>query len=430
MSIMKNFFIKSLRFTLRYLARLTVARYKPEIVGVTGSVGKTSTKLAVKAVLAKEHDVRVFSANLNNELGVALAILGNWNVGDLTLVSDHQPAGTEKMRKVFFWFKVIFSSAWRLIKKDEHYPEILILEYGVDRPGDMRELLKIARPDIAIITAVGDIPVHVEYFAGPEEVAREKGRLIESLSVAGCAILNFDDDTVMRLKNRTRARLMTYGFEKEAEVQITRFENTVAGGAPLGVSFKLEYQGAFVPVRMKGAFGKTQAYAAAAAAAVGIFSGMNLVDISEALGNYVPASSRMTLLSGIKDALIIDDCYNASPLSMHAALDTLRDLPAKRKIAVLGDMLEIGKYTPEAHERVGDIAAEFVDILVTVGARAKFIAEAAQAAGMKKADIFSYDTAEEAQKPVQDMMQKGDLVLIKGSHSIGLDKVVEEVKRV
>ena len=180
------------------------------------------------------------------------------------------------------------------------------------------------------------------------------------------------------------------------------------------------------------AFGRANAYAAAAAAAAGIFFGMNLVAISEALENYAPARSRMELMPGIKRTLVIDDSYNASPLSMYAALETLTDLPAKRKIAVLGDMLEIGKYTIEAHERVrSNIAAEFVDVLVTVGARAKFIAEAARAAGMKKSDIFSYDTAEEAIKPLKDIvMRKGDMVLIKGSHSIRLDMIVEEVKRV
>ena len=425
---MKTLFLQLLRFKLRYLARLTLARYEPRIIGVTGSVGKTSTKFALKAVLAKNYRVRASAGNLNNELGLSLAILGDWSEKELALVSHAQPAGTAKLRKLFFWFKVIMSSVWRIIKKDERYPEILILEYGADRPGDIKKLLKIARPEMAIITAVGDIPVHVEFFAGPEEVAREKGRLIECLPAAGLAVLNGDDDTVARLQSRTRARVMTFGFLKETDVRITRFENSVEGDQPLGISFKLEYQGAFVPVRIKGVFGKAQAYAAAAAAVVGIAFGMNLVAISEAFGDYVPAPSRMRLIAGIKGTLIIDDCYNASPLSMHAALDALRDLPAKRKVAVLGDMLEIGKYTAEAHEHVGALAGTFLDVLVTVGARAKFIAEAAKSAGMKSANILSLDTADDAKKFVQDLMRKGDLVLIKGSHSMELDKVVEEMR--
>jgi UDP-N-acetylmuramoyl-tripeptide--D-alanyl-D-alanine ligase len=424
---MKDFFIKLLQFKLRYLARFTIVRYKPRIIGVTGSVGKTSTKFALKAVLSKNYRVRSLSGNLNNELGLSLAVLGDWSADDLILVSHDTPAGTAKIYKIFFWFKVVAISMWRLIKKAKDYPEVLILEYGADRPGDIKKLLKIARPEMAIITAVGDIPVHVEFFAGPDDVAREKGRLIECLQVAGLAVLNGDDETVARLQSRTRARVMTFGFLKDADVRITRFENTIENDQPTGISFKLEYQNAFVPVRIKDVFGKAQAYAAAAAATIGIAFGMNLVAISEALGNYVSAPSRMRLLPGIKETSIIDDCYNASPLSMHAALDTLRDLPAKRKVAVLGDMLEIGKYTAEAHEHVGAMAGKFLDVLVTVGARAKFIAEAAKAAGMKSANILSFDTADDAKRSVQDLMRKGDLVLVKGSHSMELDKVVEEV---
>jgi UDP-N-acetylmuramoyl-tripeptide--D-alanyl-D-alanine ligase len=427
---MKEIFIKLLRFKLRYLARFTIARYEPRIIGITGSVGKTSMKNALKAVLAKNYRVRASLGNLNNELGLSLAILGDWRTEDLALVSHGTPAGTAKIRKIFFWFRVIAGSAWRIVKKTEQYPEILILEYGADRPGDIKNLLKIARPEMTIITAVGDIPAHVEFFAGPDDVAREKGRLIECLPAAGLAILNGDDDAVARLKSRTRARVMTFGFLKETDMRITRFENSVEDDIPVGVSFKFEYQGAVVPVHIKGVFGKAQAYAAAAAAVIGLAFGMNLVAISEALGNYVPAPSRMRLLAGIKGTFIIDDCYNASPLSMHAALDTLRDLPAKRKVAVLGDMLEIGKYTVEAHERVGDLAGKFLDVLVTVGARAKFIAAAAKSAGMKSANILSFDTADDAKKSVQDLMRKGDLVLVKGSHSMELDKVVEKVRYV
>jgi len=292
----------------------------------------------------------------------------------------------------------------------------------------LKLLLNIARPNISVITAVGDIPVHVEFFSGPEEVAREKARIIEYLPVASFAILNFDDETVMDLKDRTRAHIMTFGFGRGSEIQITRFENHSEEGKPVGVSFKLEYGGSFVPARLDGVFGKAQAYAAAAAAAVGLVFGLNLIKISEALKNYKPAPSRMGLLPGIKYTNIIDDSYNASPLSMHAALDTLKGLPGKRKIAVLGDMLEIGKYAIEAHERVGRLAAGFLDILVTVGPRAKFIAEAAKEAGMRKRNIYSFETADNAAKPVQDLLKKGDLVLTKGSHAMELNKVVEEIK--
>ncbi len=425
---MADLFLKFLRKTLRKLAQLTIWRYRPGIVGVTGTVGKTSTKIAIKTVLGKTRRVRAASGNLNNDLGLPLAILGDWRESDLRLVSRAQPRGTARFRKLFFWMRVIVTSIWRLVFRDPNYPEILILEYGADRPGDIKNLLKIARPNVSVVTAVGDIPVHVEFYAGPDELAREKGRLVEYLPAAGFAVLNYDDEAVLNMEQRTRAHLMTFGFEKGAEVKISRLENRIENGHPVGVSFKLEYKGAFVPVRLQKVFGRSHAYAAAAAAAVGIVFGMNLVAISDALGEYVPAESRMSLVAGVKQTFILDDAYNASPLSMHAALDTLRSLPAKRRIAVLGDMLELGKYTIEAHEAMGKIAAESANVLVTVGPRAKFVAEAARAAGMKKTAIISFDTADEARKPLQDLIKEGDLILVKASHAMALDRIVEEIR--
>jgi UDP-N-acetylmuramoyl-tripeptide--D-alanyl-D-alanine ligase len=423
--------VKILRKILRRLARWTIWRYRPAVIGVTGSAGKTSAKLAIKAVLERDRRVRVSSGNLNNDLGLPLTILGDWSAEELALVSRATPRGTKKFRKIGFWIKVIFSSAWRIVFAHAgDYPEILVLEYGADRPGDIKYLLSIARPNVSVITAIGDIPVHVEYYGGPDEVAREKGRLIEYLPVGGFAILNGDDDTVMNLQSRTRARVMTFGFDKGSEVRISRFENKLKDGQPSGISFKLEHGSAVVPVRIDNVFGRAHAYAAGAAAAIGLVFGMNLVTVSEALARYAPPASRMQLLRGIKYTSIIDDSYNASVIAMRAALETLAALPAKRKVAVLADMLEIGKYTPEAHETVGRMAAKDTDVLFTVGSRAKFIAEAARVAGMKRAVIFSFDTADEAIKPVKDFIKKGDLILVKGSHSMELDKIVEEIREV
>ncbi|MBU6500748.1 MAG: UDP-N-acetylmuramoyl-tripeptide--D-alanyl-D-alanine ligase [Patescibacteria group bacterium] len=417
--------MKFIKYVLRRLARLIIWRYRPGIVGITGSVGKTSTKLAIEAVLKKERKVRASSFSLNDAIGLPLTILGEWD--EVKLFSREYKSGENRSKKIFFLVKVVVTSVLRLIFRSQ-YPEILILEYGADHPGDLKYLLDIARPNLSVITAIGDIPVHVEFFSGPEEVAREKSRLIEYLPSAGFAILNFDDESVMNLKERTRAHLMTFGFARGAEIRITAFENRKGEGKPLGISFKLEYGGGFVPVRLDGVFGKSQAYSAAAAACVGLVFGMNLVKISEALKYYVPADSRMQLMPGIKYTYVIDDSYNASPLSMHAALDTLRGLPGNRKIAVLGDMLEIGKYTIEAHERVGRLVAKIADILITVGPRAKFIAEAARDNGLRKRYIYSFDTADEAKSAVQDLIKKGDLILIKASHAMELHKVVEEIK--
>lgn len=393
-----------MKYALKQLARLIIWRFKPRIIAITGSVGKTSAKEAVYAVLKNYRRVKKTESDLINRFSAPLAIVGS----------------------SFFYglFRFFF------LKKSV-YPEILILEYASDRPGDIKELLKIARPFVGIITAVGEIPVHVEFFSGPEAVIREKVRIIEQLQSNGFAVLNFDDEIIMNMKERTRARIITFGFNEGADVKISTFENRVENDRPLGISFKLEYGGSFVPVVLKNVFGKAHAYAAAAAACAGLIFDLNLVEISEALSaNYRPAKGRMSLLKGIKDTYIIDDSCGASPISMEEALRTLVDLPAERKIAVLGDMLELGKYSVEAHESIGRLAGKTVDVLITVGPRAKFIAGAAESAGLDKNKILIFDTTTEACRAVQNLIKKGDLVLIKASKEIELEKIVEEIKEI
>ncbi len=417
-----------------------VRRFKPQVIAITGSVGKTSVKEAVYAVLSyltssegkAYRRVRKSEGNLNNELGMPLTIIGEWKKEELKLVGRDEPPGEKKIKKSIFWLKVILIALARILfLRKESYPKLLILEYAADRPGDIKYLSKIAAPYIGIVTAVGEIPVHVEFFSGPEAVIREKSRLIEFLPANGFAILNFDSEIVMRMKERTQARVVTFGFSDGADIKISNLENRSENGKPLGISFKLEYGGSFVPVVLRNSFGKAQAYAAAAAACVGLIYDLNLVEIAETLlDNYSPAKGRMNLLGGIKGTYIIDDTYNASPLSMQEAFETLRDLTAKRKIAVLGDMLELGKYSIEAHESIGRLIVGIADILIAVGPRAKFIAESAKGAGMDKHKVLSFDTANEAGVAVQDLMKTGDLILIKASRAVGLDKIAEEIKEI
>lgn len=467
---MKSILIKILIWLLKKLSQLTIWHFKPQIIAITGSAGKTSAKEAIYAVLKNYHRVKKSEGNLNNELGIPLAIIGDFSEEELKLVSRDTPRGKKKFKKLFFWFKVIAVALIRILfLRKSAYPQILILEYAADRPEDIKYLLKIARPRIGIITAVGEIPVHVEFFSSPEAVVREKAKIIEILLANNFAVLNFDDKIVMEMEYRTRAKIITFGFEEGANVKISSFENRFQAQTQIntdmnidkrecdeyigahqhnnlrestlnnpygftlvnGVSFKLEYAGSFVPVILKNVFGRVQAYAAAIAAAVGLIYDLNLVEISEALSaNYKPIKSRMNLINGIKDTYIIDDTYNASPISMTEALQTLKNLSAKRKIAVLGDMLELGKYSIEAHENIGKLAGGIADVLITIGPRSKFIAESAEAAGLNKNMILIFDTINEACQEVQTLIKKGDLILIKASRAMALEKIVEEIKKI
>ena len=397
---------------LRILAILTIRKHAPFVIGITGSVGKTSTKEAVYAVVRDVRRTRASPASFNNEIGFPLAILGNW----------------DRVGGTLFWCKVLWSGFFGLFLRRE-YPEVLVLEYGADKPGDISYLLEIARPTIGIVTAVGETPAHVEFYPDPAAVAREKAHLIEALPAHGFAILNGDDEYAVNMKGGTRARVVTFGFREDAEVRVTNFEMHMGDGRPAGIAFKLAYGGSFVPVRLNNCFGKPQAYAAAAAGGAGIAMAMNLVKIAEALSYYQSPPHRMWILPAAKGATMIDDSYNASPSSMEAALETLKAIPAPRKIGVLGDMLEIGKYAVGAHEAVGRAVAEILDVLITVGPRAKLIADAAARKGFSKKNIRSFDTVDEAVQALPDLIRRGDLVLIKASHAMQFERLAEVLRQ-
>ena len=407
---MKFLFLPVLKFVVRWLANLTLLRYDPGVVGVTGSVGKTSAKRALNVVLGSDRRVRAAGKSFNNELGLPLTILGDWD-------------STEGF---FFWPKVVFSAILQLLKKNENYPQIIVLEYGIDRPGDMDYLLEIARPQVGIVTALSDIPVHVEFFSGPDAIRREKAKLVGALPVTGFAILNGDDDAVLKMKTETRAHPMTFGFSKGVEVRISGFQNQLDKKFR-GVSFKLTYGGVTSAVSIENVFGKSHAYSAAAAVAAGLIYGISLGKLAEALSGYKPVPGRLNLIPGLKESFIIDDTYNSSPAAAYEALRVLGSLKAKRKIAVLGDMLELGKYTMEAHENVGKLVPKNADFLFTVGNRAKFIAERAVKSGFPKNKVLNFMDVGEAGLELQRKMQKGDLILVKGSQSVRMEKIVKEV---
>jgi UDP-N-acetylmuramoyl-tripeptide--D-alanyl-D-alanine ligase len=407
---MKPKVIKIIQYMLQSLARAIIKRYRPGIIGITGNVGKTSTKEAIYTVLSRDRRVRASKKNFNNELGLPLTILGNW----------------KDTGGILFYLNAILSGIIQLIIKRASYPEILILEYGVNKPGDMKRLLEITRPMIGVVTAIGETPVHVEFFAGKEGIVREKTRLIASLPTTGFAIINADDKSVREMRGKTRAHAITYGFTKGADVHIMSHETRLRGGAP-ETTFKVTYGGSTIPVRLEHALGKAHIYAAAAAAATGLAFGMNLVKVGEALAGYKPPPGRMRIIPGVKQSVIIDDTYNASPLASKDALETLKGIKTKRKIAVLGDMLELGKHTIEAHQEIGTEAASAVKALFTVGQKAKFIAEAAEAAGLPKRSIFVFNNVREAGRELQKMLEPGDVVLVKASQSVRLEKIVKEV---
>lgn len=425
---------KLLQIILKLLSKVVIKKYNPIVLGITGSVGKTSTKEAVFSVLKNKFRVRRSVGSFNTEEGLPLAILGDWSENKLKLISQYGETG-KRIRKIFLWVGIVVSGFLKLIFiPKSKYPEILVLEYGADRPGDIDKLVQIATPQTGIITGVGEIPVHVEYYSGPEEVAKEKSKLISALPPSGLAVLNHDDWIVFNMKDLSKAETITFGFDEHSEIKASdmRYFFEEEDEANAGLSFKLNYEGKSVPFRLSSALGKHQIYAALAATAVGLHFNINLIEISEALEKMEFPKQRMKLVKGIRDSWIIDDTYNASPLSTQAALETLYEFGNKaisqkgkgRKVAVLGDMRELGVFTEKAHRLIGNLAGEKTEYLFTVGPAAKFIADSAFNQ-LPKENIRTFDSSEEAGEWLKGFVAEGDIVLVKGSRAMEMEKVVE-----
>lgn len=407
---------KFIKLKLKYLAKLIIKKYNPDVVGITGSIGKTTTKEAVFTVLSSKFKVRRSLKNYNNEIGVPLTIIGTDSPGK-------SPLG---------WIKVFFKAFLLIVLRNKNYPKILVLEMGVDRIGDMEYLNSIVRPRVGVVTLIASS--HLEHFGTINNIQKEKGSLIVNLKKNGWAILNYDNEKTREIENMSKSRVISYGFEEKADVLaqevIFSFEKKNEKNLR-GISFKLTHKGAFAPVLLPKVVGYNAVYSALAASAVAIAFDMNLIEISEALRNFSSPPGRMNLLPGVKNTLIIDDTYNSSPDSSISALNVIKKIPIsqdKRKIAVLGDMLELGAESVEGHLKVGRHLKKCgIDKLIVVGERALDIAGGARDAGMKNDDIFSFANSEEAKKFVQSRIRKGDVILVKGSQGVRMEKIVYEI---
>jgi len=414
---MKHIFKNIIVYILREEAKLVLKKYRPRIIAVTGSVGKTSTKDAIFAVLAETEHVRKSDKSFNSEIGLPLTILGCPN------------AWSNPLR----WVQNIFDGLF-LILAPATYPKWLVLEVGADRPGDISSLASWLAVDVAVITRLPEVPVHVEFFDSPEEVVAEKASLINTVKKDGTLVVYTDDQRVdlLRAKAAERgARVVTFGLSSSANVRGEEFAPLFEGGEqrwPIGMQTKLVLRDTSVPVSIVGIFGSHSLLSLIAAGAVGSALGYTPAEIAKGLAEYEPPKGRMRILPGIKGTCVIDDTYNSSPAAVEAALNALELLPEKtRKVAVLGDMLELGRHSVDEHRKMGALAAKRVDMLVTVGFRARDIAQGALDNGLPDGAIFQFEDSEKAGDELQNMIMEGDCVLVKGSQSIRTEKVVEQI---
>jgi UDP-N-acetylmuramoyl-tripeptide--D-alanyl-D-alanine ligase len=349
------------------------------VVGVTGSVGKTTTKELIAAVLQTRYRTLKNEGNLNNEIGLPQTLL----------------------------------------RLDEAH-ERAVLEMGFYVPGEIALLCEWARPHVGVVTNV--LPVHVERAGSLEAVARGKGELVEALPPApeGTAILNYDDPLVMDMAGRTRARVFTYGLDPQADL----WADEIAGLGLEGIRFQAHYQSETLHIKVPH-LGRHSVHTALRAAAAGLVEGLTWQEIVQGLSSG--AQLRLYAVPGPAGSILLDDTYNASPESTLAALILLKELDG-RKIAVLGDMLELGEYEAEGHARVGRYVPEAADLLVTVGKLGEQIAAEAQAAGMPAGTVTALENAEAVVKHLRSVIRAGDVVLVKGSRGLHLERVVEALE--
>lgn len=347
-----------------------------EVVGITGSVGKTTTKAIAATILGRAFRVQANPLNYNNQISVPLCLL------------ELRP-GTERA----------------------------VIEMGMYTRGEIAVLCQWARPRTGIVLNVG--PTHLERAGSIEAIALAKRELPEALPSNGVAVLNIDDPTVKAMATHTRARVTWFGLGAGADVRGSDVESLGAEG----FRFTLEFQGESrrLHVRLPGAHLVSNVLAAAAA---GLADGMSLSAVAEGI-ELLDVPARMRVLSLPDGTRLIDDTYNAQPASMLAALDLLDEMPG-RHLALLGDMLELGQASRYEHERVGERAGEVLDALVTIGEHARHLGEIAQDTG--HGEVHHASSREEAAALLQALVRPGDAVLIKGSHALGLDAVVSALE--
>jgi len=343
-------------------------------VAITGSNGKTTTKDLTAAVLSGRWNVLKTEANFNNEIGLPLTLLG--------LEEKHQAA---------------------------------VVEMGMRGFGQIHALARIAEPTIGIVTNVGE--THMELLGSLENIAKAKAELVEMIEPNGTVILNADNAFVLQMREKSKAKVVTFGIDSMADV-VAKDIRTVGNSMEFSCSYGKTIETFVLPM-----VGRHNIYNGLAAITTGFVLGLSAEEIQQGLDGFEATKMRFEYKK-VKEYHVINDAYNASPMSMTAAIETLAEVAKGRKIAVMGDMLELGSVSKAAHEQVGrELAAKGVDALLTRGEMGSFIAEAAKAAGLLS--VYSCDSHADAAKVLHKILQPGDTILFKGSRGMQMEKIID-----
>lgn len=364
---------------LQTSAKAWRTRFPVEVIGITGSVGKTSTKELTHAVLCSRYRTFKSPGNRNSILGLPLALFD-------------------------------------LQESDEK----AVLEMAMYTRGEIAALCDMTNPKVGVVTLVG--AVHLERAGSMENIVKAKQELVEALPADGTAILNKDDSRVMSMADHTKARIFTYGLSDTADLWADNIRSMGLEGVRFTLHHKKEEMIVQVPL-----LGRHSVHTSLRAAAVGLVEGLTWDEILHGLRNTA-VQLRLVTVPGPKNSLIIDDTYNASPDSVLAALNLMADLDG-RSVAVLGDMLELGYLEETGHRQVGRRAAEVAELLITVGQRARWIGEEAIASGLPKDKVVMVDNAVTAVATLEELIEEQDTVLVKGSLGMRMDQIIAAIGR-
>lgn len=409
----KEVFKKVIIWILTLESKIILKRFNPKIIAITGSVGKTTTKDVAYTALKKSVYVRKNEKSFNSEIGVPLTVLA-------------LPNGWSNPR---IWLVNVLQGAWKCVTTRK-YPEYLIIETGVDRPGDISEITSWLKPNVSVITTLPQIPVHVEFFKSKESVWEEKRKLVSALSNDGCAILNMDDSEVMKTSVPEGVKVFTYGHNDNSDVRFSNYSINYEEGKPVGISATITTKrGDEASVEIDGVIGVHHLYPVVSSIAIGLSLDIDFNTMIESIESHKPTPGRMRILDGYDDNILIDDSYNSSPQALRKAVEQTGEIECGgNRIAILGEMLELGKESAGAHKEIGEILhSNNFNQLITIGVRSTHIASGSIDGGMSLDNIKSFSSTddEELYKYLKDLVDKNDIILIKGSQGSRMEKVTK-----
>ena len=366
---------------LQQIATYKRSLYDIPVVGITGSVGKTSTKDIIASVMAKKYDVLKTQGNYNNQIGMPFTVLG---------LKNHNA---------------------------------MVIEMGMNQKGEISNLTKIAKPTVAVITNVGT--AHIGNLGSRENILKAKLEILEGLQEGGTLVINNDNDMLhewYKSEESKKFNVVTFGIENKSDIMpydIVLSEN--------GSAYKIDIDGETYNVNVT-VGGNHFVLNSLCAIAIGRLFNINMLDILNGIANFELTKRRMQVEKNKNGITIINDCYNANYDSMKAAIEYLGKINAGKKIAVLGDMLELGEFSKMLHEKVGEeVAKNNIDVLITVGELSKNIASKAQEKGLNKENIFVCGENSEAVKIINDIAKQGDAILLKASNGLNFQEIFNEI---